>query len=171
MHTNLTIRPASTNADWNAAQELLGAYLDWVAANVRDHLADEAWATAHRQLAELRTTFGPPHRLHLARMGRVPVGMLGVQVADGVAELTRFFIRPVARGTGAGRALLRSVLDRLDEGDIHDVVLETVPADMPAAYRLYLDHGFVEAGRSALCPSAVRMRRRQLATAAARRAV
>lgn len=57
-------------------------------------------------------------------------------------ELKRLWVRPVARGLSLGRALTQSVLDRAIATHCQAVYLDTAPAAMAAAYRLYLDLGF-----------------------------
>jgi putative acetyltransferase len=58
-------------------------------------------------------------------------------------ELKRLWVRPVARGLSLGRALTQSVLDRAIAGNRKAVYLDTAPASMSAAHRLYLEMGFV----------------------------
>jgi GNAT superfamily N-acetyltransferase len=57
-------------------------------------------------------------------------------------ELKRLWVRPVARGLGLGRLLTQSVLDRAIAADRKAVYLDTAPAAMAAAHRVYLDLGF-----------------------------
>jgi GNAT superfamily N-acetyltransferase len=58
-------------------------------------------------------------------------------------ELKRLWVRPSGRGLGLGRALTQAVLDRAASAGCHAVFLDTVPESMDAAYRLYLQMGFV----------------------------
>jgi GNAT superfamily N-acetyltransferase len=57
-------------------------------------------------------------------------------------ELKRLWIPPQARGSGLGRILTQSVLDRAGTAGRKAIYLDTVPAAMPAAHRLYLNMGF-----------------------------
>jgi len=57
-------------------------------------------------------------------------------------ELKRLWVRPEARGLALGRALTLAVLDRAVATRRAAVYLDTAPAAMAAAYRLYLDLGF-----------------------------
>jgi GNAT superfamily N-acetyltransferase len=57
-------------------------------------------------------------------------------------ELKRLWVRPVARGLALGRALTQAVLDRGVAAGRKAVYLDTAPAAMGAAHRLYLDMGF-----------------------------
>ena len=58
-------------------------------------------------------------------------------------ELKRLWVRSEGRGLGLGRALTQSVLDRALAAGLSAVYLDTVPAAMAAAHRLYLEMGFV----------------------------
>ncbi len=68
-------------------------------------------------------------------------------VAESVArdawELKRLWVRNEGRGMRLGRALTQAVLDRAVAARRAAVYLDTVPAAMGAAHRLYLDMGFV----------------------------
>ena len=57
-------------------------------------------------------------------------------------ELKRLWVRPVARGLALGRALTHAVLDRAAAAGKKAIYLDTAPAAMGAAHRLYLAMGF-----------------------------
>jgi putative acetyltransferase len=59
-------------------------------------------------------------------------------------ELKRLWIRPAARGLGLGRTLVNAVIDRARQAGKSQLLLDTAPQSMAAAYRLYLEMGFVE---------------------------
>lgn len=63
-------------------------------------------------------------------------------VASNAWELKRLWVRPVARGLSLGRVLTQSVIDRAVAAGRKAVYLDTAPAVMSAAHRLYLDLGF-----------------------------
>lgn len=67
---------------------------------------------------------------------------LPISVAPDAWELKRLWVRPNGRGLGLGRALTQAVLDRAAAARCKAVFLDTVPASMDAAYRLYLHMGF-----------------------------
>jgi ribosomal protein S18 acetylase RimI-like enzyme len=57
-------------------------------------------------------------------------------------ELKRLWVRPTARGLSLGRTLTQAVLDRAVAAHRKSIYLDTAPASMGAAHRLYLDLGF-----------------------------
>jgi len=63
-------------------------------------------------------------------------------VESGAWELKRLWVRPAARGLALGRALTLAVLDRALAAQRTAVYLDTAPAVMGAAHRLYLELGF-----------------------------
>jgi len=57
-------------------------------------------------------------------------------------ELKRLWVRPAARGLALGRALTQAVIDRAVGARRKAIYLDTAPASMAAAHRLYLEMGF-----------------------------
>lgn len=57
-------------------------------------------------------------------------------------EMKRLWVRPAGRGHNLGRILTQAVLDRAAAAHRRAVYLDTAPASMAAAHRLYLDMGF-----------------------------
>ncbi|MEK7751970.1 MAG: GNAT family N-acetyltransferase [Acidobacteriota bacterium] len=77
------------------------------------------------------------------------VGVAGYRTQVGAKQahkglLWGMYVRPVARGTGAGKSLVKAVLDHA-QGRVELVQL-TVVADNEAAQRLYRSCGFVAYG-------------------------
>jgi ribosomal protein S18 acetylase RimI-like enzyme len=62
--------------------------------------------------------------------------------APGEGEIRALAVRPDARGTGAGRALLAAVIDRARKVGVRHLVLLTQP-EMKTAHHLYEEAGFV----------------------------
>jgi GNAT superfamily N-acetyltransferase len=62
-------------------------------------------------------------------------------------ELKRLWVRPAARGLGLGRALTEAVLERALASGCKAVFLDTAPASMATAHRLYLELGFKPCAR------------------------
>jgi putative acetyltransferase len=63
-------------------------------------------------------------------------------VALNAWELKRLWVHPSARGLALGRTLTQAVLDRAIAAGRKAILLDTAPASMSAAHRLYLEMGF-----------------------------
>jgi GNAT superfamily N-acetyltransferase len=89
----------------------------------------------------------------LARAGDVPVGIAALRPLGGAhgagrgstAELKRVYVRPEARGLGAGRALVEKALEVARRTGVRRVVLESHEGFMSRAVDLYRRVGFVDA--------------------------
>jgi|SRR6266568_3966753 len=84
----------------------------------------------------------------MARVGDEPTGFIAwrelpASVSPDAWELKRLWVRPVARGLGLGRTLAQAVLDRAVAAGRKAVYLDTAPAAMAAAHRIYLELGFI----------------------------
>ena len=62
---------------------------------------------------------------------------------DGGCEIKRLFVRPEARGTGVGRALLDRLIETARSRGYRELWLDTLPT-MHAAQQLYRRHGFMQ---------------------------
>jgi len=65
---------------------------------------------------------------------------------EGAWEMKRLWVRPEARGLGLGRMLSQAVLDRAVAAGRKALYLDTAPASMGAAHRIYLALGFEPCG-------------------------
>jgi putative acetyltransferase len=97
------------------------------------------------ELAGLPGAYAPPRgRLLLALDGGSAVGCVALRPVDGqTAELKRLYVRPRARGTGAGRRLTESAVAAARAAGYERIVLDTVPG-MEAAQALYRSLGFAD---------------------------
>jgi ribosomal protein S18 acetylase RimI-like enzyme len=83
----------------------------------------------------------------IACAGEMPAGFvawraLPADVAPNAWEMKRLWVTANARGLSLGRTLTVAVLDRARAAHQTSIFLDTVPASMSSAYRLYLELGF-----------------------------
>jgi GNAT superfamily N-acetyltransferase len=102
------------------------------------------------EMAAFPGAYAPPDgALLLARVARDgtwhSAGAVGMRpLAGGICEMKRMYVRPAFRGLGLARALATTVLDLARAHGYQAMRLDTVPAQMRAAERLYRELGFVD---------------------------
>ncbi len=84
----------------------------------------------------------PAGTLLIAERDGAAIGCVGLRpLTPGHGEMKRLYVRPSARGTGAGRKLVQAVLDVARRGGMDRVRLDTLP-HMTEAIALYRSFGF-----------------------------
>lgn len=85
----------------------------------------------------------------LATAGETPAGFVAwralapsPQVAENAWEMKRLWVGPAARGLGLGRRLTNAVIERAMAARRRAIYLDTAPASMGEAYRMYLEMEF-----------------------------
>jgi GNAT superfamily N-acetyltransferase len=140
------VTPTSSPDSIAQARELLLEYGRFVIA--RPECARFCYVSLEQEAAGLPLSFyeqGGGCLLAHARgepTGFVAWRALPASIVPVAWELKRLWVRPGGRGLGMGRALTQAILDRASASGIKAVFLDTVPAVMEAAYRLYLQMGF-----------------------------
>lgn len=130
-------------------EPLFREYATWAAERLSAGFAvclDQADLEHHhahfrRELAKL---LGGRGRLLVARRGGDPVGVGALKpVGTATAEIKRMYVRPSARGSGVGRAILERLLADARVEGYRVVRLETLRF-MVEAHALYRSVGFVD---------------------------
>ena len=145
------IRLAEINSDSSAttidhARELLLEYGRFVVA--QPGAAQFCFGSLEMEAAGLPESFlDQGGGCMLAYAGELQAGFVAwrtvpATVAPNAWEMKRLWVRPQARGLDLGRILTMAVVDRARAAQRTAIYLDTVPASMGNAYRLYLDLGF-----------------------------
>jgi GNAT superfamily N-acetyltransferase len=131
--------------DVATAVELAREYGEWAVRIAKSEYGIDAEAESERGLStSIDELLGPRATLYLALDRGVPVGIGGLKpVSFEVAEIKRLYVRPTARGSGFGRALLAQLLDDARRLAFDLVRLESA-AFMGEAHALYRSFGFQE---------------------------
>jgi ribosomal protein S18 acetylase RimI-like enzyme len=124
-------------ADADALRELFREYFAW--------LGPEGWFTdVEAELAALPDGY---EALLVARVEGEMMGCVALkQLEEGACEMKRLYVRPAARGCGAGRSLVEASIARARELGYATMRLDTLPT-MGAAQALYRTLGFREIER------------------------
>jgi putative acetyltransferase len=102
------------------------------------------WTSAAADIAALPYPFQPPHgALFVAMAHEEPIGCGALAGFDAptIAEIKRVYVRPAARGRGAGDTLMRALLHEATTLGYSRVRLDTAP-ELYAARALYAQLGF-----------------------------
>jgi putative acetyltransferase len=97
-----------------------------------------------QELAGLPGPYAPPSGcLLLATVDDEPAGCVALkQLADGVGEMKRLYVRSRYRGTGLGRTLAERIIGEAKRLGYRAIRLDTVPSVMGSAVALYRALGF-----------------------------
>ena len=131
------ISPARSPIELVSAAALLRAY----AKSLPVDLAPQGFS---QELASLPGVYAPPAgELLLAKRGDHVLGTIALKALEPphVAEVKRLFVRPQARGTGIGKALVAAILNLARERGYREVKLDSL-ASMEGAIALYKSFGF-----------------------------
>ena len=98
------------------------------------------------ELVTLPSKYAPPRgRLLLAFIDGAPVGCGALRPFDQLAcEMKRLYVRPKHKGQGIGRKLAERLIAEAKQIGYTRMRLDTIPAEMMEANRLYLSLGFHE---------------------------
>jgi ribosomal protein S18 acetylase RimI-like enzyme len=120
------------SADAEALRALFREYAAWLGA--------QGWFVDLE--AELVALPGGYDVVLVAGKGDERTGCVALKrLPDGACEMKRLYVRPAARGSGAGRALAEASIARARDLGYATMRLDTLPS-MDAARALYLSLGF-----------------------------
>lgn len=140
------ITATASEATLSQAQELLLEYGRFLAAQL--NAAQFCFGSLQKEAARLPSFYlEQSGGCLMAHAGGEPAGFIAwralpLNVAPAAWELKRLWVRPAARGLGLGRALMQAALERAIAAGQQFVFLDTAPAAMPTAVRLYFELGF-----------------------------
>jgi GNAT superfamily N-acetyltransferase len=136
-NNDFLITPARSATELISVAALFRAY----AASLPIDLAPQGFS---QELDSLPGAYAPPGgELLLAKRGDHLLGCIALKpLAPGVAEIKRLFVRPQARGTGVGKALVAAVIAGAKELGYSELKLDTL-AQLEGAIALYKSFGFV----------------------------
>lgn len=134
--SSVSLLTAHLPEHYATARLLFQAYADSLGFDLCFQNFSQEMATLEQQYA------APQGALLLLFRGQEAIGCCGVRRWDqGIAELKRMYLRPEARGQGAGRQLLDAACQTARHLGYTHLRLDTLPA-MEAAVALYLRHDF-----------------------------
>ncbi len=134
---SFTISPARSATELISAAALFRAY----AAALPVDLAPQGFS---QELESLPGVYGPPGgELLLAKRGDHVLGCIALKALEPprVAEIKRLFVRPQARKTGVGQALVAAAIAAARQLGYGEIKLDTL-AGMESAVALYRRNGF-----------------------------
>jgi GNAT superfamily N-acetyltransferase len=133
---SFTVTPARTAIELTSAAALFRAYAKALPVD----LAPQGFS---QELKSLPGSYAPPGgELLLAKRGDHVLGCIALKPLEPqVAEIKRLFVRPQARKTGVGKALVEAVIATAQKLGYHEIKLDTLP-EMGAAIALYKSFGF-----------------------------
>jgi len=132
-----SILPARSATELISAAALFRAY----AATLPIDLGPQGFS---QELEALPGIYGPPGgELLLAKRGDHVLGCIGLRPLEPprIAEIKRLFVRPQARKTGVGKALVAAAIATAERLGYGEIKLDTLP-QMTSAIALYKGHGF-----------------------------
>jgi ribosomal protein S18 acetylase RimI-like enzyme len=132
----MTVRPATVPDELDLVRTLFREYEAGIGV-------DLCFQGFEAELAELPGKYAPPTgRLLLATDGDAVLGCIALRrFTDADGEMKRLYVRPAARGLGAGRALVEAVIAAARAIGYRRLLLDTLPS-MASAIALYESLGF-----------------------------
>jgi putative acetyltransferase len=137
----VTIDQAETSEDIEAARQIFREYESWFGL-------DLCFQGFEDELKNLPGKYALPEgRLYLARVAERIAGCIALRPLDaGGCEMKRLFVRTEFRGMKIGKLLIERSIEDARAIGYSAMRLDTYPAKMEKAVRLYESYGFREIG-------------------------
>jgi putative acetyltransferase len=137
----MKIYQASTDEEIENARELFREYEAWLGMDLCFQGFEEELKTLPGKYAE------PEGRLLLAGADGRLAGCIAMrELEDGICEMKRLFVREGFRGLRIGNSLIERLIDEARSSGYAKMRLDTFPAKMGKAVKMYESHGFREIG-------------------------
>jgi GNAT superfamily N-acetyltransferase len=146
MNPAVAIVEVSTAEQLDAVRRMFRVYQEQLFE--KSQLPDSEWQT-------LPGAYAPPEGgLLLATVSGQPAGCVALRPfpKPGTCEMKRLFMASGSRGSGAGRALVEAVIQLARDRGYAYMRLDTHPATMGAAVKLYREYGFRDVAADPVAP-------------------
>lgn len=140
------LHPVESPSQREAARSLIGEYLHWVAGVAQSNygLVFDVDAMVRSDIEDEAKFYPPGGRFYIVQHAGASVGVGCLKrLAPGLGEVQRMYVQPHFRGIGAGRCLVRRLLEDAKLLGYTKVRLESLKA-LGAAHNLYRSVGFRE---------------------------
>lgn len=140
MNEQLQFIQAETPSQIEDARRLFIEYSEWLGL-------DLCFQNFEKELSELPGSYAPPEgRLFLAVFDERIAGCIGLRKINDhcTCEMKRLYVRPEFRGLGIGRALALKLIEEARLVGYERMRLDTLPAQMNEAIKMYRAFGFRE---------------------------
>ncbi len=130
---------ASTKQEIEVAKSLFLEYANWLEF-------DLCFQGFDKELAELPGKYSPPKgRLYLLKDKNNYAGCIALrEIADGISEMKRLYVRPEFRGKGYGLLMCNRLIEEAKLIGYKKMRLDTIGERMKKALGLYKALGFIE---------------------------
>lgn len=142
----IVIHEASSDSDIAAVRQLMRDYGDHLAHNPSG-AASICLSNYEQELEKLPSGYAV---LLLASVDDAPAGCIALRQIphqDRACEMKRLWVGPGFRGLALGRRLIEKAIQWATDHGFDSMYLDTVPAAMPEAVRLYEAFGFIPVER------------------------
>ncbi len=133
----IKIIQAETAAEMEQARKLFREYETWLALDLCFQNFEEELKTLPGKYA------APTGRLFLILVENQSAGCVALRrIDDEICEMKRLYLRDDFRGSGLGKLLIERLIKEAGEIGYKKMRLDTLPAKMPRAVKLYGFYGF-----------------------------